>query len=97
MKIQLKQPVWVKNIELPTGEYQVSVDADNEMVILSQADKSFSLDAKRRYRVFRFKHPSVELRQVVGEPRWLLLVRSPPVTEWVVSLTQKPDIDKSTM
>jgi hypothetical protein len=86
MKIRLDIPVRVGDIQIPSGEYQVEVHEASKLVRLSSTTAVFKLAAKERSSKMRVKNPSTQLRQVVGEPRRLLIVRTPPATEWVTSL-----------
>ncbi len=88
MNIHIKRPLHARELSLSPGNYQINIDEDNNQVVLSNATGMFRLGATKRSRKTRVTRPSAHLRQVVGEPRWLLLVQVPPAHEWVVSLSE---------
>jgi hypothetical protein len=86
MNIRLDRLLCAAGVSLPPGEYEVSVDESSHRVLLSELGRVLRIPGVRRSSKMRVDEPSVQLRQVVGEPRSLLIVRVPPATEWVVSL-----------
>lgn len=91
MRIRLDGPVRVGDVRIPSDEYRVEVREADGLVRLSGSTAAFELVAKGRSSKMRVKSPSSQLRRVVGEPRQLLIVRTPPATEWVVSLKDVTD------
>lgn len=90
MKYKLKQTAYAQGVALPKGEYDVYLDAENNEVILTKDEISYKLKATKRQRKAQFRRSSVKMRKVRQEPRWLLLLRIPPIHEWVVNLYQNP-------
>jgi hypothetical protein len=86
MQIHLKQTAWTENNAIPPGDYEVTINSAEEAIVLSNGEDTWQLKALERPRKMLLREPRVELRQVVGEPRWLLIVGLPPATEWVASL-----------
>ncbi len=76
---------------LPPGRYDVSVDeAAGEIVVagIPQAAGVIHVPALERASKVRIPDVRAQLRKVRGEPRWLLVVRTPPAKEWLASLDQ---------
>lgn len=69
------------------GDYQVSVrDENGSFIVLTGKSHSYQLAAFKRSSKMAVKQLTSELRRVLREPRYLLIVRVPPATELVVSL-----------
>ncbi len=89
MKLRIDRTLRHEDSTIPAGEYEVEVDEEGSSVILKRdgdvvaATRATSRSAKRAVR-----KPKVELREVAGEPRRLLVARTPPAEEWVVSLDE---------
>ncbi len=86
MRMHLATPAQVAGNRLPAGEYEVGVDEERGQVTLAGAGGTLRVPATRRSAKMRVDKPSAQLRQIAGEPRRLLIVRTPPAIEWVVSL-----------
>jgi hypothetical protein len=91
MTVHLDRAIRIGDTRLPAGDYEVQVDEPNGKVLLSRDAETFRLDASRRSSKMQVNRPSVQLRPVVAEPRWLLIVRTPPASEWVVNLESASD------
>ena len=88
MNISIRKPLKAGSIHIPAQRYEVTVDQQRSEVVLAGVNATFKLDALQRSSKARVTTPSVQLRQVVGEPRWLLIVRMAPANEWVASLEE---------
>lgn len=88
MNIRFDRSFHTGVLSLSPGNYQVNIDVDSVQVILSNATGEFRLGATKRSSKMRVTKSSSKLRQVVGEPRWLLIIRTPPADKWVVSLQE---------
>jgi hypothetical protein len=76
-------------ITLQPGGYEVSVLPEECVVVLRQRDTEVArLAATLRSSKMRVKQLHAQLFHVQGEPRRLLVVRTPPADEWVVSLDE---------
>jgi hypothetical protein len=86
MKIRIRKTARSGSARIPPGDYEVGVDEQSGQITLAGGSAVFKLDALQRPSKARVNKPTAKLRQVVGEPRWLLVARTPPASEWVVSL-----------
>jgi hypothetical protein len=71
------------------GRYRVEVDEASQELRLDDGRGVIVLPAEKRSSKRRVAELEAQLRPVAGQPRQLLIVRTPPATEWVVSLTVK--------
>jgi hypothetical protein len=88
MKLYLNQSLLSEDNIIPAGDYEVTVNSAAETIVLSNENGVWQLKAVERPRKMLLHEPRVDLRRVVDEPRWLLIVGLPPATEWVVSLQE---------
>ena len=91
MNIRIQRSARAGGILIPRGDYVVSADELEGQVVLINTETVLRVGALRRAAKARVTAPTVQLRQVVGEERDLLIVRTPPATEWVVSLDRAGD------
>jgi hypothetical protein len=72
---------------IPAGTYEADVDEDGSTIVLRDDDNVVAtLAAMLRPAKRAVRRPKVQLREVAGEPRRLLVARTPPANEWVASL-----------
>jgi hypothetical protein len=86
MKIHLDSPLQAQGITIVPGDYEVHVEEADGLLLLVGETASIKLKPIKRSSKMAVRNPSVQMRQVANEPRYLLVVRTPPATEWVVSL-----------
>lgn len=86
MQIHTDIPLRAQGLFIAPGDFRVTVREDAGLVRLTSDTESHELEATRRSSKVASRKPSAQIRQVAGEPRHLLIVRTPPATEWVVSL-----------
>jgi hypothetical protein len=86
MTISLDRPAIGGDRRLEPGTYRVAVDENIGVLRLTAADLEYELPAMRRPSKVQVRRPSIQLRKVGGEPRWLLVARMPPAFEWTASL-----------
>ena len=85
-RARIDRTVWAQNQAVPPGDYQVTVDEENHKIRLEGTDTTIVLSASVRQTKIRVRSLSVYVDDVAGENRQLLIVRTPPGTEWLVSL-----------
>jgi hypothetical protein len=89
MKVRLDVGLRAGGQDLEPGEYEVAVDEDASTISLRRDGSEVArAPALARAAKMRVADPNAQLRQVSGEPRRLLIVRTPPSTEWVLSLDE---------
>ena len=90
MTVRVDVPLRAGGVDLEPGDYDVSVDeAGTAIVLCRDGAEVLRADALARSSKAKVRKPEVDLRQVVGEPRRLLVVRTPPAEEWVLSLDER--------
>ncbi len=90
MTVRVDAPLRAGGVDLEPGEYDVSVDEERSTIVLHRdGEEVLRADAFARSSKAKVSKPKVELRQVAGEPRRLLVARTPPAEEWVVSLDER--------
>jgi hypothetical protein len=90
MTTHFDTPVRAGEVWLPSGDYQVNLEAESGQIVLSNPGGVYKVQALKRGSKMRVGRPTVQLRPVTGEPRHLLIVRTPPALEWVASLQDAP-------
>ena len=89
MKVSLDAAMRAGDTELAPGEYEVAVDEDSSRIVLRRdGDDVANEPALARAAKMQVSEPNVQLRQVKDEPRRLLVARTPPASEWVLSLDE---------
>ncbi len=86
MRAHVPASVSAGGITLEKGDYAVVVDEQSHSVLMSRGAFAARLPALERASKVQVRKLRAELRPVPGEDRWLLVVRTPPAREWVVSL-----------
>jgi hypothetical protein len=86
MQIHTDTPLRAQGLSIAPGDYEVAVQEGAGLVRLTSDTQTHRLEATQRSSKVEVESPSAQMRQVAGEPRCLLIVRTPPATEWVVSL-----------
>lgn len=86
MRIHTDTPLRAQGFFIAPDDFRVTVQEDAGLVRLTSDTESHELQATQRSSKMESRKPSAQMRQVSGEPRYLLIVRTPPATEWVVSL-----------
>lgn len=87
-RIRLTEPLYAQGKTVPAGDYRVRVDEERRHLHLEGGSGAVTLTAEDRPGKARVRRPAAHLRPVQGEPRRLLIVRTPPATEWVISLDE---------
>lgn len=90
MTVDVDAPLRAGTVDLEPGTYDVTVDEEGSAIVLSRdGTEILRADALARGAKAKVRTPQARLRQVVGEPRRLLVARTPPSGEWVVSLDER--------
>ena len=90
MRLHVDEPLRSGDVDIDPGTYDVEVDEEGSAVILRHdGAQVLRADALARGAKMKVRKPSVKLRKVVDEPRRLLVARTPPSDEWVVSLDER--------
>jgi hypothetical protein len=87
MEVTLPHTVRAGSTRIEEGTYQVTADTAEPRIVLAGPEDRYLLIPTVRSSKMRVESPSAELRDVSDEPRILLVVRTPPANELVVSLT----------
>jgi hypothetical protein len=89
MNVHLDVPLRVGDRDLEPGDYEVVVDEDRQRISLRRDGVERAAGpAIARAAKMQVQEPRSQLRQVQGEPRRLLVARTPPANEWVLSLDE---------
>jgi len=88
-EVQIPFAVRAGNLQIPGGKYTVRLDEGAQTVILSGEGREFQLTPFPRSSKMRVSNDAVQLRNVMGEPAMLLILRTPPANEWVVRLEKQ--------
>ncbi len=90
MKLDVDAPLRAAGVDIAPGVYEVTVDEEGSAIVLRRdGTEVLRAEALSRGAKAKVRKPNARLRQVVGEPRRLLVVRTPPSGEWVVSLDER--------
>lgn len=90
MTVRVDVPLRAAGVDLEPGTYDVTVDEESSTVALRRDGvEVVRADAFARSAKAKVGKPTAELREVAGEPRRLLVARTPPAAEWVVSLDER--------
>jgi hypothetical protein len=90
MRLRVDEPLRCGASDLEPGEYDVTIDEASSTIVLSRdGAEVLRMDALARGAKAKVRKPVVKLRKVVDEPRRLLVARTPPSDEWVVSLDER--------
>jgi hypothetical protein len=90
MTLRIDAPLRAGGVDIDPGDYDVSVDEEASTVILHRdGAEVLRAEASSRSSKVMVRKPKVELREVAAEPRRLLVARTPPAREWVLSLDER--------
>jgi hypothetical protein len=90
MKLDVDVPLRAGTVDIEPGEYDGTVDEESSAIVLSRdGTEVLRAEALSRGAKAKVRTPHARLRQVVGEPRRLLVARTPPSGEWVLSLDER--------
>jgi hypothetical protein len=90
MRVEVDAPLRADGVDIEPGHYEVTVEEESSTIVLSRdGAEVLRAGALARGSKARVRKPNAKLRQVVGEPRRLLVARTPPAEEWVLSLDER--------
>jgi hypothetical protein len=90
MRLTVDAPLRCGSVDIEPGDYDVAVDEDTATIVLRRdGDEILRAEALARGAKAKVRSADVRLREVVGEPRRLLVARTPPSSEWVLSLDER--------
>jgi hypothetical protein len=90
MRLDVDAPLRAGDVDIEPGTYDVTVDeASSTIVLHREGAEILRAEAFARGSKVQVRKPSAKLRKVVDEPRRLLVARTPPSDEWVLSLDER--------
>ena len=90
MTVCVDAPLRAGGVDLDPGDYEVTVDEDSSTIALRRdGTEVLRAEALARSSKMMVRKPKADLHKVAGEPRRLLVARTPPAEEWVLSLDER--------
>ena len=90
MRLKVDAPLRADGVDIEPGTYDVTVDEPSSTIVICRdGEEVLRAEALSRGSKAKVRRPHVKLRQVVGEPRRLLVARTPPSGDWVLSLDER--------
>lgn len=83
MRIQFRWKAAIADTMIPPGEYEVVLSRDTSMIHLIGTGTEYKIPATKRPARVQIKHVRIQFHASLGDPIWILIVSTPPKTEWV--------------
>jgi hypothetical protein len=86
MEIEIKKPLTSNKVSIHPGRYLVGIQKDTQQLTLAGGGKTLAVAAKKRPAKKPVRYHEASLSPGMGKEAWVLLVKSPPKTEYVAFL-----------